>query len=302
MAFRLKAKDGSVTKAVRRIAREQIGRAIDAIEDESPAQAVHDLRKRCKKLRGLIRLVRPAFPDYAEENAFFRDTARMVGELRDAKVMQDTYDGLVGKYEGQFDRKELDAIRRRLTHRHKIMQREKDVEAALEQCRSRLRDARRRCAEWKLGEEGWDAISGGLSKTYARARHAATRAELSGDPADFHELRKRVKYHWHHCRILRPICPDELKSRAALARKLSDELGDHHDLSVFTAKLAEAPGDFGNDRDVDLILTLARRRSAMLAQRASVLSARLLAEDAQALVDRFGDSWTGWEKRDGFGR
>ena len=51
----------SLPDGLRRIAREQIGKALDEIADESlPSHAkVHCLRKRCKKMRGLLRLPQP---------------------------------------------------------------------------------------------------------------------------------------------------------------------------------------------------------------------------------------------------
>ena len=48
---------------------------------------VHDVRKRCKKVRGLLRLVRPGLgPDYRRANADVRDAARELSSLRDAHV------------------------------------------------------------------------------------------------------------------------------------------------------------------------------------------------------------------------
>ena len=71
MAFQILA-DESVEEAVQRIVREQIDKAIDEINDREldRHETVHQVRKRCKKIRGLIRLVRPQLEDtYDRENA-----------------------------------------------------------------------------------------------------------------------------------------------------------------------------------------------------------------------------------------
>ncbi|WP_153558836.1 CHAD domain-containing protein [Roseimaritima sediminicola] len=81
MSYQIKREE-SLEQAVRRIACEQIDKAVAELDDPrlSRPQAVHQLRKRCKKLRGLLRLVRPAMEKtYAKENACFRDTALTVG-------------------------------------------------------------------------------------------------------------------------------------------------------------------------------------------------------------------------------
>jgi len=58
MAYRLK-KNETVGKGTRRIVREQIDRAADLTNDQMDRhEAVHQARKRFKKIRGSLRLVR----------------------------------------------------------------------------------------------------------------------------------------------------------------------------------------------------------------------------------------------------
>jgi ADP-ribose pyrophosphatase YjhB (NUDIX family) len=57
--------DETVGDGVHRITEEQVGAAIVALEGVGGlgGEAVHDTRKRGKKLRGLLRLVRPVLGD-----------------------------------------------------------------------------------------------------------------------------------------------------------------------------------------------------------------------------------------------
>ena len=59
MAYRLKRKE-TVVDGIRRIAHQQLARAAAELVDESlePAAQIHQVRKRLKKLRALLRLVR----------------------------------------------------------------------------------------------------------------------------------------------------------------------------------------------------------------------------------------------------
>ncbi len=77
MAYRFEQGAGSVEANLRKIAASQINRAIAEIDDPDlePHKTVHQVRKRCKKLRGLVRLVRDAFDAYKVENVSFRDAA-----------------------------------------------------------------------------------------------------------------------------------------------------------------------------------------------------------------------------------
>ena len=296
MAYRLKHKDSSVGDAVRRIADEQIGKALASIEGTDRAGAVHDVRKRCKKLRGLIRLVRPAFGGYKDENAAFREIAGMISGARDAKVMQDTYDLLMEDYAGQVDRSSLGPIRRRFTMDRKARIEDGGVEDHLAEARTRLVDARERARGWKLDEDGWDAVAGGLEKTYGRALKASENARKCPDGETFHELRKRVKYHWYHCRLLENLWPDMMATRKAAAKQLSDILGDHHDLDVFAQTLGGQPDAFGSSADVEVAIGLARARQERLEEQAWPILDRMLAQEPEVLGERFEALWTVWRK------
>ena len=93
MAYRFRRKDRSVEHALRRIAREQVDKAVSSIDDEEDqAATIHDVRRRCKKLRGLIRLVGLSFEAYRDENADFREIGKLLGGLREARVLKDTFD------------------------------------------------------------------------------------------------------------------------------------------------------------------------------------------------------------------
>lgn len=296
MAYRLKRKDDGVGNAVRRIANEQIGKALASIDSAERAEAVHDVRKRCKKLRGLIRLVRPAFGGYSDENAAFRRIAGMISGARDAKVMQDTYDLLMSDHDGSLDRTALGPIRRQFTMERKSRIEDGGVDDHLDEARERLVEARERAQSWTLDDDGWDAVAGGLKKTYGRAVDAAEKARDCPDGEQFHELRKRVKYHWYHCRLLENLWPDMMATRKHAAKQLSDILGDHHDLHVFAGRLAQDPDGFGSSADVEVAIGLARARQARLEAQAWPILNRMLVQKPKVLGQHFEALWNVWQK------
>ena len=93
MTYSVTRDDFNLTEALRRISQDQIDRALASLTGNGDrGEAVHDARKRLKKLRGLIRLVRPEFKDYKPKNADLRDTARLLSPLRDRTSLVETYD------------------------------------------------------------------------------------------------------------------------------------------------------------------------------------------------------------------
>ena len=97
MGFRLQRGE-SINEEIQRIAEEQLEKAVAEIQDGEldRHEAVHQVRKRFKKIRGLIRLVRPAFEKtYQRENAMFRDAGREISAVRDAQSLIEAFDRLV---------------------------------------------------------------------------------------------------------------------------------------------------------------------------------------------------------------
>lgn len=296
MSYRFKSGDSSVAEGVRRIAVEQVDRAIAEFDDSEldRHEAVHQVRKRCKKLRGLIRLVRPAFPAYRDENAAFRDAAKALSFLRDTAALMEAHDELIETYRDQIDTKTLATVRECLGQRQQEMVADRDLEGELEAFRKAMKKARRRAPGWELDEDGFAAIAGGLRKTHKRARKGMARAQAEGTAEAFHEWRKRSKYHWYHTRLLRPVWPEPMEAHEAAADKLGDLLGDHHDLAVLRATIAEDPAAHGEPETIEVFVAILTRRQQTLEAEALKLGARLFAEPTDALAERWGEWWEAW--------
>lgn len=291
MSFAIET-DESVVDGFRRVATEQIDKAIASLDGEDEHEAVHDVRKRCKKVRGLCRLVRGAFDDYGEVNAHFRDTARLLSDLRDATALLETVDALAKRRGDALDEEAVAALRAALERRRERVAERDALDERLGEVRQRLLAARARVGDWELGDEGFDAIEGGMVKTYARARRRAFDAgERRRDDEHFHEWRKRVKYHRYHMDLLAPLWPKVLEAREELCHHLTDLLGDDHDLVVLRARLE----DEEIDRDVDdlaaVVDGLGRRRREALREESVQLGLWLFVDEPDAFAARLRSRW-----------
>lgn len=299
MAFHISAKE-NVEEGVRRIVAEQIDRAISEIDDAEldRHEAVHQVRKRCKKIRGVLRLVRPALGDrFSVENAWFRDAASELSHLRDAEALVETFDSLMGRFKKQVDPKVFAPVRAGLTkRRQKMAEDEVGIEEKLGEFRRRMSEARERLEEWKLSGEGFEAIEPGLLKTYRRGREAMRRAQEDPSAENYHEWRKRTKYHWYHGRLLGAMWKPVMRKVRSEVKLLSDCLGDDHNFAVLRATLLESPEEFGDEREIQTLLGLIDRRSAELRVKAGELGRRVYAEKPKQLGKRFRAYWEAWRK------
>jgi CHAD domain-containing protein len=293
MSYRLEPAE-PVEDGIRRCVREQVEEAIAEIDDRdlSRFEAIHQVRKRCKKVRSVVRLVRPEFDDYRFENAFFRDTARELAGPRDAAVMVDTYDALAGASSGEPAARPLAPLRERLVQRREeVAQDEGDRAEELKKVRVQLHESLERIAGWRLGADGFAAIEAGLLKTYDRGREALALAYDRPNAESFHDWRKRAKYYRYQIRLLRNLWPQVLQALRGEVKALSDLLGEDHDLAVLRQTLLGGPETFGREQDLEPVLCSIDRRSTELRNEARPLGQRIFAEKPKRLGKRLRAYW-----------
>ena len=97
MSYRLRKK--SLAREALRVAREELEGTLKellTVDDQARSTAVHEARKHLKKVRALIRLLRPATGKafYKEENAAMRKTAQRMSPIRDSHVRVQTIEKL----------------------------------------------------------------------------------------------------------------------------------------------------------------------------------------------------------------
>ncbi|NBC47390.1 MAG: CHAD domain-containing protein [Gammaproteobacteria bacterium] len=284
----------------RRIALALIDHAIAQIDGagSDADEAVHEVRKDCKKLRGLLRLLRPAAPAlYKRENAAFREAAAVLSVLRDAEAALETYDALIEHFQANLEPEPLLPLREGLeAHKAATAAAGRDLTEQLGETRSLLWEARERVPDWELPAEaaddaGWSLLGPGLRKTYRRGRRAMRQAYAEPGVAVFHEWRKRAKYLRYQVRLLRPAWPHLLKPLHQEVKRLGDWLGDDHDLAVLEQVLHEAEALSPANDPEQILLALAAQRSTQLRDDAYWLGRRLYAEKPKHLDRRMQRYW-----------
>jgi len=297
MPYRIKHHQ-HLSEEIRRIAEEQIERAIGELDDKNAARAstVHQVRKRCKKVRAVLRLVRMRLDDdgtFKRENAWFRDAASGLSFIRDAAGLIETYDRLMTYFSEQIDRSNFGNIRRQLTIRHQEIA-DHGIDGQIVELRERMQAGHERVSEWAKRIESFDDLVPGMKETYQRGRQAMSAAYDDPTPELFHEWRKRTKYHWYHCRLLQGVWPAVMKTREAELSRLADFLGEDHDLSVFREALTRVDDPLASGSTLEALLGLIDQRREELRKQAEPLGGRLFAEKPKHFTRRirsYGKEW-----------
>lgn len=272
MTFHLEQHE-PIDEGLRRIATEQIDFALrDLADPDMPMdRKVHSLRKRCKKLRGLLRLLRPVMgPAFDVDDQRFRDAAHLLARARDQSVHADLADELGNGANGHQEPAPTVS------------------QGTLDDVRERFCTARDAVAAWPFELHGFADIAPGLADTYRKCVDAWAQVRDAPDDANYHRLRKWTKYHWYHVRILERVNKPVLRRRRRRLRKLQLQLGDAHDLAL----VADAPPT-GPPTDARLI-EQAIDRKRRLYRRARKRAAALFSRSPDALVADFAAWWVAW--------
>jgi CHAD domain-containing protein len=301
MPYRLKRTE-HVPDGIRRVVRETLERAIEQLADSPPEKrdlAVHQARKAVKKVRGVLRLVRPQLgKTYRKENSQLRKTGRTLSELRDLDAISGAFANLVKKY-----RRELPGGLRPVGEG--LQRGKRDSEKRLRPGRvtavatAGLRAAMQRLDDWPLKLDGYQALSPGLKATYRAGRLAMQAAIKDGTADDYHRWRRRAKDHWYHVRLLRDVWLGATEEREDELNELETALGEDHNLSVLCQQLARQPEAYGGEKKVALCTALAAREQRQLREKAHSLGRRLYQESPSKFESRLAELWQTWQESGG---
>ena len=281
---------------IRRVARERLDDAIghlDAVIAGEPdvdiEAVVHEVRKRCKEMRGLARLVRGDLGDeFAPFDQLVKGAANQLSALRDAHAVLATFDRLLDAHPNEVD---VQSVRDRHAEASAA------ATAAIEGGDERIRTARAQLIQAREHSAGWIVPRGfaplgdGLAATYARGRRGLRRAEQLPTNHRFHEWRKAVKYLWYQIRLLHDAAPSVLGPLVDQLDGLADALGDDHDLAVLVDLLDADPDRFGTPESVVHVRQLATLQQDELRIAAYRSGATIYAEPTSAFRRRIRSYW-----------
>ncbi|KJF67272.1 CHAD domain-containing protein [Rhizobium nepotum] len=248
-------------------------------------EAVHDARKRFKRLRALYRLIAKAAPDFRDqENTRFRDIARSLAFAREATALVETAEYLETFARSNTQGKALRAITTILRKRrdHAIEQGE-DLDDAITAAIAGCEEGRERLKAVSLPDgpkRTTRLLKTGWARQRKRARKALADCRDHADAEHFHELRKAGQVYWMYLRLLHRLWPSAMRAKRADTKRLVDILGHEHDLSVLAAFAGREPERFGNGERLALLLETIMERQQALRAESLELASKAFSESA----------------------
>ncbi|OHV84729.1 CHAD domain-containing protein [Rhizobium sp. LCM 4573] len=275
------------TEEFRAIARRQLSHATAFLQEqpEGPHEAIHNARKKFKRLRALYRLIQPDAKEFRRrENARIRDMAGTLSTVRDATALVETLNYLAGEASSPEELKALAFASKVLTERRdRIAAEETDLPAKIAAAVAECREASAALDELSL-EDSPKKTAKRLAKAWRkqrlRAHEALEACEENADAEAFHALRKSGQTYWIHLSLLNEVWPSAMAAKQREAKQLVDILGHEHDLSVLTELVNESPELFGDSDTLALLIGAIITRQQALRREALERAEEVFADSA----------------------
>ncbi len=279
----LRVADNLVKNAVERIK----NASNDRVED------LHFVRVTIKRLRAILRLIRPAIKKRAfdRENGRLRTAARRLSIARDADVARKTLATLPFAKQSE---KDSGAVA--LAGFRKNGTPEADISKTMKVTALNLEKTRRNLHQLQISRDEWKLIEPGVRKVYRQCRKRMKRAVGHGDDDAYHKWRIRIKSLYYELQMLQSVWPARLTKMVAGLNKLQDQIGVDHDLVVLKRSLDRNPDRFGGSQSVERVLRSVNDKRRRLKRTADPLGKAILDQTSRSFVRELGQHWNYWRK------
>ncbi len=315
--------DESLAAGTQRILEMKLVAALEHLQSppERRDEGIHECRKCLKYARALLRLVGEGMPKAAFRrwNVTLRNAARCISGLRDATALLECLDTLAAEFGG------VDAASCRVPAAPGLAPKTKEAGSLFYESATSCREALagRGAAGPASGPVSADAavekasllISGmlttphdpglgrgrearilgaGLRRSYKRGRRAMKCMLKTGDVQAAHEWRKRAKDLRYQVAMLRDVWPGVCNALEGELHRLTDLLGQIHDLDLVEKALAALPSGPVADKALNPVRGRAKQSAETAAAEARRLGARLYGDTPEEFVEKVTRWWRLW--------
>lgn len=297
MAFRLKL-GPRLEKDARRLLVEQIDKAEAELAGHGDApRAIHETRKSMKRIRSLLRLLKPGLRRawFAQEDERFRDIARALSQLRDNHVIIET----LAKLEQASDENTKDALaaaRAAFAQKTLAAGPVADQKAVVTGALAGLAAARTSAEKLHIAPARIETLAEGLAQVYRDGKRQFKEQRAHPTDEGLHDLRKSIQHHWRHLQILSAGWPELYEVRITTAKSLAEQLGTDHDMSVLAAAVQALPPRALPARQRTAVIQRARQEQDSIRRAYVPLAFRLFAESPEEIARAAVRHWAAGAK------
>lgn len=217
-------------------------------ENISANQKVHELRRGFKRLRALLRL----FIEIPESDALqlsedIRNFGKLLAPLRESAVNLELFDREITT-NTLLPEKKIKVARELLSDKNKLLLERGFWENNLHNTVRTFFDGFEEVLKMNNSElPGKINICREISRSYITSYHLFSQMSDNPHPEEFHNLRKKLKRLWYQLDFIRFLHPRYIRLKTAQLNKITNQLGDDHDLHVFSEDILNTKYGFSEE-------------------------------------------------------
>jgi CHAD domain-containing protein len=244
--------------AFRRLILEDIAAARSGLRDPrlTPEEAVHNARRRLKRIRSILKILRPALRSrYAAYQSEVRSVARRLAVHRDADVLHATATDLraaAGPGERPFIERVLGSLDEGARYWRKRIA-PAPVLLAFSELEADAEDL-------PGPRNGGRLYKAAVERAYRRGHRSMQRAWKTQNAADLHRWRKDAKDLWHLLEIAERRLPRKIARHAARLDTLAEILGLDHDYWITSEHMRSIAAEGASEETAHLLVAARRKR------------------------------------------
>ena len=258
---------------------------------------VHQSRKNFKKIRTVFRLIRSQIgkDNFRLENSFYRDSGRVLSDLRDSTVLITTFEKLTKNSELEMSNFDFSVFKNFLIEKHRSISASKNKKSqVINSLSTDLLLARSRVFDWPITGDNFKIIKPNFRNIYELGQDHMFAVLDEAIKERVHEWRKRVKDLWYSMRILINLWPEIMNPLVLLLGKLSDLLGDTNDLFLLKERIITNQSKFKDDHHTKELINFIDKRIIDLLRDARTIGRKVYSEDSKYFVGRIQNYFEIW--------
>lgn len=219
-----------------------------AAENISSNQKVHELRRGFKRLRALLRFFNE-IPDSpaVQLNEDIRNFGKLLAPLRESAVNVDLFDKEISN-NNHLPEKKIRNVRDLLSQKNRLLVERGFLENNLHNTIRTFFDGFETILTKNNSElPAKNHLFNEVSQSYMKSITVYRQLPANPHPEHWHELRKKLKRLWYQLDFIKFLHPRYFKLKTDQLNKITDQLGDDHDLHVFAEDLLAEGYEFDEE-------------------------------------------------------
>jgi len=222
-------------------------------ENVSPHLAVHEMRKCFKRIRALLRFYMESPEDFTTNYLNqFQSIGSLLSPVRESYVNIQIFDRITAGNILVQERKikqarELFLEKNRLQTEN-LMDKDKELKNILKS----VREFKNHLTGSVSTQPSVKQIFAEICNSYLTGYNLYVQTALVADGNELHELRKKLKRLWYQLDFVKYLHPRYFRLKSDQLNKITEYLGDEHDMYVFLSELRTGDFDFKSEEKIIL--------------------------------------------------